>query len=117
MAIGASGERTVDPLGLVAKGSTWYLVALSDGVPRTYRVSRIADPVPLDEEAARPDDFELASYWEQSAQEFRSHLPRYYATFLADPSILRWARYRGWSLKRLILGEKQTQGSSATYVC
>ena len=28
-----------------------------------------------------------------------------------------WARYRGWSLKRLILGEKQTQGSSATYVC
>src|SRR5512133_650698 len=31
------GERTVDPLGLVAKGSTWYLVALSDGEPRTYR--------------------------------------------------------------------------------
>jgi len=93
------GERIVDPLGLVAKGSTWYLVALSEGVPRTYRVSRIADPVPLDEEAARPDDFELASYWEQSAQEFRSHLPRYYATFLADPSILRWARYRGWRLE------------------
>jgi len=53
----------------------------------------------MNEEAARPDDFELASYWEQSAQEFRSHLPRYYATFLADPSILRWARYRGWRLE------------------
>ena len=93
------GERTVDPLGLVAKGSTWYLVALSDGVEKTYRVSRISDVVVLDEESVRPDDFDLASYWERSAQEFRKQLPRYYATFLADPSILKWARYRGWRLE------------------
>jgi predicted DNA-binding transcriptional regulator YafY len=62
-------------------------------------VSRIADVVALDEEATRPDDFDLASYWERSAQEFRKQLPRYYATFLAEPSILRWARYRGWRLE------------------
>src|SRR2546423_3405248 len=36
----AAAERLVDPLGLVAKGSAWYLVAAVDGVPRSYRVSR-----------------------------------------------------------------------------
>src|SRR5262249_42600545 len=92
------GERIVDPLGLVAKGSTWYLVARSEGEPRTYRVSRIADPAIL-EEAAQIEGFDLASYWERSAAEFREQLPRYYATFLADPSVMRWVRYRGWRLE------------------
>src|SRR6266705_3187878 len=36
-------ERLVDPLGLVAKGSIWYLVAAIEGEFRTYRVSRIKD--------------------------------------------------------------------------
>jgi predicted DNA-binding transcriptional regulator YafY len=93
------GERIADPFGLVAKGSTWYLVARSEGEPRTYRVSRIADPVLLDERADVPAEFDLAAYWSQSAAEFRQHLPRYYATFLAEPSILRWVRYRGWRLE------------------
>jgi predicted DNA-binding transcriptional regulator YafY len=34
-------ERTVDPLGLVAKGEVWYLVAGTSAGLRTYRVSRI----------------------------------------------------------------------------
>jgi predicted DNA-binding transcriptional regulator YafY len=96
---GEPGERTVDPFGLVAKGSTWYLMAQSEGEPRTYRVSRIADPVILEEPASRPPAFDLASHWDRSAAEFRRQLPRYYATFLAHPSVLHWARYRGWRLE------------------
>ena len=34
-------ERLVDPLGLVAKGSAWYLVASVEDSLRSYRVSRI----------------------------------------------------------------------------
>jgi predicted DNA-binding transcriptional regulator YafY len=34
-------ERVVDPLGLVAKSNTWYLVARTPDGFRTYRVSRI----------------------------------------------------------------------------
>jgi predicted DNA-binding transcriptional regulator YafY len=93
------GERTVDPLGLVAKGSTWYLVAQPEGEPRTYRVSRIADAVVLDEPASRPVEFDLPAYWERSAQEFRQQLPRYYATFRAAPGMMRWVRYRGWRVE------------------
>lgn len=98
--LGDAGERHVDPLGLVAKGSVWYLVAGVDGEPRTYRVSRISDAAVLAEPAARPAGFNLAGYWERSSAEFREKLPRYYATFLANPEVLRWVRYRGWRLEQ-----------------
>jgi predicted DNA-binding transcriptional regulator YafY len=91
--------RTVDPLGLVAKGSTWYLVARSVGETKSYRVSRIAEPVILAGAATAPEDFDLAAYWGRSAEEFRKQLPRYYATFRVEPPVLRWARYRGWRLE------------------
>src|SRR5712691_4174354 len=35
-------ERLADPLGLVAKGSVWYLVAGVEGEIRSYRVSRVS---------------------------------------------------------------------------
>jgi len=37
---GSGVERVLDPLGLVAKGSIWYLVAAVEGQVRTYRVAR-----------------------------------------------------------------------------
>jgi predicted DNA-binding transcriptional regulator YafY len=92
-------ERMGDPLGLVAKGSTWYLVARVDEETRTYRVSRIREAAALEACAAYPADFDLARYWERSAAEFREKLPRYYATFLANPPVMRWIRYRGWRLE------------------
>lgn len=92
-------ERQVDPLGLVAKGSAWYLVARIDGEVRTYRVSRMSDAAVLDGPAEVPEDFDLASYWQRSAAEFREKLPRYHATFLADPAIMRRVRYKGWRLE------------------
>lgn len=51
---GESAERLVDPLGLVAKGSAWYLVALTPRGLRTYRVSRIERADVLDVAAERP---------------------------------------------------------------
>jgi predicted DNA-binding transcriptional regulator YafY len=95
-------ERTVDPLGLVAKGSVWYPVASIAGVEgdaHTYRVSRIREPLILEQPGSRPPEFDLAAYWERSAAEFRDKLARYYATFLANPAVLRWVRYRGWRLE------------------
>lgn len=97
--LGEEGQRTADPLGLVAKGNTWYLVAQVDEGVRTYRVSRMRDPAVLELPAIRPAPFDLAAYWANSAAEFREKLPRYHATFLANPSVMRWVRYRGWRLK------------------
>ncbi|HEX3435457.1 MAG TPA: SpoIIE family protein phosphatase [Pseudacidobacterium sp.] len=69
-------ERTVDPLGLVAKGSTWYLFAQTDHGFRTYRVSRMEEAKLLDESSARPANFNLEAAWRLSAEEFRDEVNR-----------------------------------------
>jgi predicted DNA-binding transcriptional regulator YafY len=89
-----AAERVVDPLGLVARGNHWYLVADRTGERRTYRVSRIANAAVLEEPARRPADFDLATHWERTATEFREKLPRFYASFLVDSPAMIWIRYR-----------------------
>lgn len=70
-------ERRLDPLGLVAKGRVWYLVAAVEEEVRTYRISRIQQADLLDEPCVRPFDFDLAGYWQRSSAEFIAALPRY----------------------------------------
>jgi predicted DNA-binding transcriptional regulator YafY len=105
-ALGETVERLADPLGLVARGSVWYLVASKGDELRTYRVSRIRQAILDERESVRPDGFDLAAYWDTSTAEFRERLPRYCATFLVEPSVMRWARYRGWRLE-----EEQQEGN------
>jgi predicted DNA-binding transcriptional regulator YafY len=88
-------ERLVDPLGLVAKGSVWYLVAAVEGSLRTYRVARIRAAEVIDQPCERPPDFDLATHWEQSSIEFRANLPRYPAILRADPAALPALRAPG----------------------
>ena len=97
-ALNERGERLVHPLGLVAKGSAWYLVASRDGELRSYRVSRASQVVVEADEAIRPEGFDLAKYWEESSNRFRERLPEVYATYRIDPGVMRWIRYRGWRL-------------------
>ncbi|HET9218668.1 MAG TPA: YafY family protein [Terriglobia bacterium] len=66
-----ASERTVDPLGLVAKGTAWYLVANTPRGFRTYRVSRIKEATLLEQACERPPDFDLAAYWKASTEQFR----------------------------------------------
>jgi predicted DNA-binding transcriptional regulator YafY len=98
--LGEPGERTADPLGLVAKGSVWYLVARVEDAPRTYRVSRMREAAVMEQPSVSPAGFDLAQYWARSAEEFREKLPRYYATFLAANEVMRWVRYRGWRVEQ-----------------
>jgi predicted DNA-binding transcriptional regulator YafY len=92
---GVAAERVVDPLGLVAKGSVWYLVAGVEGDIRTYRVARVRGVELTDEPCARPEGFDLATFWRESSAQFRANLPRYYATVRVDPSILTRVRQGG----------------------
>ena len=92
-------ERVVDPLGLVAKGSVWYLVAGVEGEPRSYRVSRVREASLLEEPCVRPDGFDLVAYWERSTTEFTAALPRYLATLRVEAGLLG----------RLRQGERYTQ--------
>jgi len=82
-------ERTVDPLGLVAKGSAWYLVAGTPAGLRTYRLSRIEDARLLDAPCERPPGFDLAAYWTASTERFRESWRRYDVTLRLDPRAAR----------------------------
>jgi predicted DNA-binding transcriptional regulator YafY len=88
-------ERVVDPLGLVAKGSAWYLVAAAEGVPRTYRVSRVTQATLLDEACERPKDFDLTAYWEASTASFKANLPRYEARLRVAAEVLPRLAFAG----------------------
>ena len=91
---GKAAERIVDPLGLVAKGGTWYLVARTSDGFRTYRVSRIENARLLDETVERPADFDLAAYWKAATDELRKGREKFEATLRLEPgaasSFQRW---------------------------
>jgi len=85
-------ERTVDPLGLVAKGNAWYLAARAGDRVRTYRVSRIEDVKLLDRPSERPADFDLEGYWRSSTKEFEDGWPRLEAVLRLEPRTARWMK-------------------------
>jgi predicted DNA-binding transcriptional regulator YafY len=88
--------RMVDPLGLVVKGSTWYLVAAAGGQLRTYRVSRVLEATLLPEPAERPDDFRLREWWAEQQRGFVERLPRYAVQALARGRALELMAFGGW---------------------
>jgi predicted DNA-binding transcriptional regulator YafY len=96
---GAQVERLVDPLGLVAKGAAWYLVAATDqGDVRTYRVSRVRSACMLDEQCVVPEGFDLGAYWEASKERLVSGVPRFSVCVRADPLAVREFKSVGrWS--------------------
>jgi len=91
---GERGSRVVDPLGLVVKGMSWYLVARTPRGMRTYRVSRMRAVTPLAISFQRPARFDLAKHWKKSVSELEAQRRRYKATLLLSPqaaeSLIRW---------------------------
>src|SRR6202789_585564 len=63
---GQTAPRVVEPLGVVAKGLTWYLVARGTNGIRTYRVSRMAAVTVLAARFERAAQVDLAVYWKES---------------------------------------------------
>lgn len=103
-------ERLVDPLGLVAKGHIWYLVAAVEGQARSYRVSRIHGATLSDEPCVRPTDFDLASYWQQSSSEFQASIPRYTVTARVTQNSLSRIRHSGRFITMEPLSEPNEEG-------
>lgn len=89
-------ERLVSPLGLVAKGSIWYLVAATGEAVRSYRISRVQNAALTDSSCDRPPNFNLAEYWQQSTTEFKAALPYYGVTVRVAPEAIAWLRWGGY---------------------
>ncbi|MFD1436515.1 helix-turn-helix transcriptional regulator [Kroppenstedtia eburnea] len=107
---GQSVDRLIEPLGLVAKGSVWYLVAVAEGEPRSYRVSRIRSAELTEERFNRPDSFDLARYWKMSTQTFLERLPNVEVRVKGHPSILPRLKFTSRFLRILEIGSPASDG-------
>ncbi|WP_433943550.1 helix-turn-helix transcriptional regulator [Paenibacillus sp. SN-8-1] len=91
-------QRLLCPLGLIVKGTIWYLAASegsTENKVHTYRVSRINKVAAVHDTFSYPESFNLAEYWEQSTREFRSNLPRYPASLRIEEEVYsRFTRER-----------------------
>ena len=88
----AAVARRLDPLGLVLKAGTWYLVARDGRSIRTYRVMNI-DALEVTQAAfRRPANFNLARYWAKSAKAFEASLVTEMAEVALSPLGLTWLR-------------------------
>ena len=100
---GERGPRIVDPLGLVAKGMSWYLVARTPRGLRTYRVSRMRAVTPLAFSFKRPARFDLGTYWKKSTAELAAQRRHYDATLLLDLQATR--SIAGWCAMSPVEGQ------------
>ncbi|GAA1799360.1 helix-turn-helix transcriptional regulator [Actinomadura chokoriensis] len=84
--------RTLEPLGVVLKAGSWYLIARPadptadpTGDPRTYRISRVLALTSLPDRFDRPDGFDLAAHWTAYTQRFEADSYPEHATVLISP--------------------------------
>jgi predicted DNA-binding transcriptional regulator YafY len=81
-------QRLADPLGLVSKGTVWYLVAGTEHGRRTFRVSRIRSVVITDERVERPAGFDLRAAWQEIVTTVGERRLPVRATILIDASFV-----------------------------
>lgn len=84
----ATVRRTVDPLGLVLKAGTWYLMARIGADIRTYKVAKVLDLDVLPDGFDHPAGFDLAAQWQESLQRFARELRRAEAVLRVSPEAL-----------------------------
>jgi predicted DNA-binding transcriptional regulator YafY len=101
-------ERTVHPLGLVAKASVWYLVAGTEAGLRTFRVGRIRSVAVTDRPVDRPEGFDLAETWRSIVDTLDERREWFRAEGLARPEAVPWLR--GAFGKRVVVGEPAPDG-------
>ncbi|WP_026208185.1 helix-turn-helix transcriptional regulator [Catelliglobosispora koreensis] len=101
---GTETERTVHPLGIVAKGPAWYLVSHTEAGQRTFRIDRVSSADPTGDPVHRPEDFNLAQSWREIADEIdRKRTPlEIQAVSTSD----------GIGILRMALGERLDVGGS-----
>jgi predicted DNA-binding transcriptional regulator YafY len=101
---GAETTRTVHPLGVVAKGASWYLVSGTAAGRRTFRIDRVSSVDPTDDPADRPEDFDLTESWREIADEVDRRRTPLELRAVCAPS--------GMGVLRLALGARLEVGGS-----
>ncbi|MFP2958711.1 helix-turn-helix transcriptional regulator [Myxococcus sp. 1LA] len=90
---GKPSRKVVDPYALVIKGDRWYLVAGTDAdEPRVYRGSRVEGARMRPETFARPERFDLPTFWKAWCARFAEKRAQYDVTLRLTPEALEALR-------------------------
>ena len=89
---GRDSERIAHPLGLVVKGTTWYLIAGTDDGLRTFRVGRVRSVELLPDPVERPEGFDLAAHWQDVMAELDERRAPLIVRVRAERRALGWMR-------------------------
>ena len=79
----------IEPLGLVMKAGTWYVVARSGKTERIFKVAKILEQTTQAVTFERPSHFDLATYWSAELARFEAGLRPGSATLRASPTGLQ----------------------------
>jgi predicted DNA-binding transcriptional regulator YafY len=83
----------VEPYGLVAKASTWYLVCARQGHIHAYRVSQVMAADILEEGFDYPAGFDLVAFWRAWCARVEENRPRYPVTLRVAPDLKPWLQH------------------------
>jgi predicted DNA-binding transcriptional regulator YafY len=81
-------ELLVDPYGLVAKTTVWYLVCASQDHLRVLRVPQIIEARVLNEHFERPGDFDLVAYWQGWCEQNEKRLSKFKVKVRVIPDLV-----------------------------
>jgi predicted DNA-binding transcriptional regulator YafY len=81
-------QAIVEPLGLVAKANTWYLVFRRDGALRVIPVRRVLKAELQPETFDRPDEFDLVAFWYHWMEENEAYHTRYPVLVKVAPELI-----------------------------
>lgn len=79
-------KRLMDPYGLVAKASVWYVVGVVSRGLQVYRVSRVQEASFTGSSFERPKMFELATFWAEWRDKFEGGREKYAVTLRIPPA-------------------------------
>ncbi|GHO42021.1 transcriptional regulator [Ktedonospora formicarum] len=78
-------QRIIDPYGLVAKSTVWYLIGAVDDQLRIFRVSRARTVKLLAESSQRPRAFDVRVFWETWKSTLEANYSPYVVRFRLAP--------------------------------
>lgn len=104
---GVESQRTVSPLGLVQKGSTWYVIANTANGMRTFQVWRVRSVGATTAPVERPDGFDLAETWAGVVAEMDARRAAPSVRALVDAAMVRTLRWH-WG-RALVVPDEGTR--------
>ena len=106
--------QCVHPLGLVTKGTVWYLVGGTDAGLRTFRADRVTRLERTGHPIVKPPGFDLDAVWRDIADEVERRRAPLHVRARATPEVLEVLR---WLLgTRISIGTTEPDGRVAIEV-